>query len=138
MKIKVKKEEYKKILLEETEVDIPEKTMYFWHNGERVAYCVTPVWTTWNKEHYSKEEEIYEYKVVKVDPTDRKIEAFSISVSGFDEILYGKRNVSKAQRILENILLYPEENTRTKEQFMTDYKQTLIAINCYITLEDEV
>jgi hypothetical protein len=136
MKYKVQKEEYKRVLLEEVEVDIPEEPKYFWHNGERVAYCVTPIWTKWNKEHYQKEEEIWELRIVKVDPSFRKIQAFFIRVSEFGEILQGKRDGHKLQRLIENLLLYPEENIRTKEQFMTDYHNTLKEIDNYITLAD--
>lgn len=134
MKYKVRKEEWKKTLSDEFEVDIPEKPVHFWHNGERVAYRVVPVWSTWNVEHYNKPEEIFEVKVVKIPAgafENRKIEAFSIRVSEFREILSGVR-YKEYSRLIENLLLHPDEDTRTEEQFMEDYKSVVEKINEYL------
>lgn len=130
MKRKLQKTEIKRVLSEEIEVEIPEKQLYFWHNGERVAYCVTPEWTTWRKEHGSPEE-IWQFRVVKVDPSNKKIEAFYIRVSELAEIFQDRGN-TKYLRLVENLLLYPEEDNRTKEEFMKDYEDVLREINSYL------
>jgi len=132
MKIQIKKEEYKKVTLDNFEVNIPENPCYYWHNGIRIAYSVVPVWTSWNKEHYSKDEEIYEFKIIEVDPTFKSIKVSNIRVSDLSETLTGRRN-KEYSRLVENILLYPKENTREKEQFFKDYNKVLEDLGLYLS-----
>jgi hypothetical protein len=125
MQIFVQKVEFKKVVSEPREVNIPISTLYLWFNGERRAYSVAPVWTTWNKEHYAKEETIYEYNVVVVDPSLYSIQSFTISVSNISDILQDVKH--PFHRLIETLIDEKEiENTsRTKEQFMADFKNTL-------------
>jgi hypothetical protein len=134
MKYTVDKSEYKKVI-KKVEVNIPETPQYFWHNGERVAYCVTPIWTSWNKEHYQKEEEIWEFKVVKIDPSFKLITASDLRLSELGDILRNEKH--QFNRLVNNLLFYPDENTRTKERFMTDYNNVLEEIHKNIPLENE-
>lgn len=130
MKTTINKEEFKKILLENVEVDIPEETLYFWHNGERVAYSVKPEWTTWNKEQYQKDEVIWRLNVIKVDPSCKRISVHDIQVSELSGII----NYSKHAfyRLVQNLLFHPDDDRRTKEQFMVDYKKVLKEIKAYL------
>lgn len=122
MKIKVNKIRYEKVN-EETELDIPETPMYFWHNGIRRAYSVVPEWTAWNVENYQKPEEIWKVNVVMVDPQDRIIETNEIQVHTFPDIL--KDSSHRYNRLITNLLFNPDEDRRTKEQFIADYNQVL-------------
>jgi len=128
MKIQIQKIEHKRI--EKTiEVDVPDKQMFIWHNGIRKAYSVTPVWTTWNKEYNDKPEEIYELKVVMVDPSDTAIELRTMRVSDLPNIADSEKHPYK--RLIENILEYPDDKQylRTKEQFMQDLNGVMEAVN---------
>jgi hypothetical protein len=123
MKYAVQKEEYKKVISKEIEVEIPVNPVYYFLTGIRRAYAIIPVWTSWNKEHYSKDEEIYSLDIVTVDPSLKMIETVNVSLSSLkDTILSEKHNLF---RLLENVLLYPDENVRTEEQFMADYNRTI-------------
>jgi len=132
MKYKVQKEEYKKVISDPIEIDIPEIPRYYWHNGIRRAYCVVPEWTSWNREQYGKEEEIWQIKVVEVDPTDAVIKAYTIRVSEFTTIL-SRSNSNSNYRLVENYLFRPDEETRTREQFMADYTATLEKIGEHLS-----
>jgi len=116
-----------KILIEQTkyepikktvEVTVPEKPLYLWHNGIRRAYSIKPVWTQWNVEHYNKPEEIYELHIVMVDPSLSKIEYVEILVSTLANIINDSKH--PYQRVIDNILNYPDENNRTYSDFVTD------------------
>lgn len=122
MKVKIKKDSWVK-QTEEVEIDLPEQVLYIWHNGSRVAYCVKPIFTTWNKEKFNKEEEVYEYAIVKVDPSvfAGTIERFKISVSSIPDILKDSKNQNI--RLVEDLL--EGKSNRTKEQFDVDYKSVL-------------
>lgn len=122
MKYTIQKEEYKKISTDK-EVDIPEKKMYFWHNGVRIAYMVSPEWTTWNKKHYKKPEEIWKLNILCVDPTLHSIESYSIQVSYLKDIVDDEKH--SLYRVINNYLFYPSENTRTRKQFIVDYNKVI-------------
>ena len=126
MKVKIKKDSWVK-QTEEVEIDLPEQVLYIWHNGSRVAYCVKPIFTTWNKERFDKEEEIYEYAIVKVDPSvfGGKIERFKISVSSIPDILKDSKNENL--RLVEDIL--EGKSNREKDRFEFDYKGVLDRFN---------
>lgn len=131
MKIKVETSEWEKVTSEK-ELDLPEETLYFWHNSIRRAYSVKPIWTKWNKEHKNKEEEIYEYDIIEIDPNSfgQIIKTITLKVSSFGGIL--KDSKHPYLRLVENIVLKPEEDRRTKERFMEDYNQVLEKIKGYL------
>lgn len=122
MKISIVKTEYKQVSTT-TDVNVPEQQMYVWHNGIRRAYSIKPQWTTWNMEQNHKPEEIFELLVVMVDPSYNKIEVNSLSVSSLPEIV---KNVKHPfNRLVENILNYPNEGVRTKQDFENDLQQVI-------------
>lgn len=130
MKIKIQKYEYIRQNIE-IEVEVPEIIRYYWHNGIRKAYAVIPEWTTWNKEHYQKEEEIYAFNIITVDPTLNQISITTINISSFPDILKDSNN--NYNRIIDNILNFPEKETRTKEKFMADYNGVLEKMSKILT-----
>lgn len=128
MKITITTTEYVRTLME-TEVNVPDKQLYLWHNHIRRAYSVKPKWTTWNMEHQGKPEEIYAFDVVMVDPSDNKIEVFELTVKSLVEIINNEKHPYK--RLVDNILKYPDdtEYIRTKEQFERDLELVLQKID---------
>lgn len=125
MKTEIITTEYKK---KETrkEVNIPEEILYLFFTGIRRAYKITPVWTSWNKEHYQNDEVIWQYEVVSVDPTDKIVKLFNIQVSHMGDVLRkGEGNDRELIRIVEH-LIYPDDYAvRTKEQFEVDYNNVI-------------
>jgi hypothetical protein len=131
MKHKIQSYEYKKVLSEEYEIEIPEKPVYYFQTGIRRAYAIVPVWTKWNKEHYQKEEEIYSLNVITVDPSVLMVEITNFSISGLNEIMRNENH--SLHRLMENVLETPHENKRTEEEFYADYNNTLRKIHEQLT-----
>lgn len=123
MKYNVQIEEWKKTISKEIEVIIPENPVYYFQTGIRRAYAIIPVWSKWMKEQYNKEEEIVALNIVTVDPTNRQINAIQIWVSELNNIMRDSKHF--LHNIIENVLLTPEENKRTEEQFSIDFNNTL-------------
>jgi len=124
MKILITKTEYKRIE-KKIKVNIPDKQMYLWHNGVRMAYSIKPEWTSWNRENLNKPEEIYKLVIVAVDPSDNCIEIVELPISSLSQIVNDSKH--KYQRLIDNILNYPNdvEYIRTKEQFENDLQMVL-------------
>lgn len=128
MEIEIKKTEFTRTV-KTVKVTIPEKQMYLWHNGVREAYSVKPVWTTYKVEHHNQPEQIYELSVVSVYPSGKEIKHINLQIHDLVNILADPKN--KYQRLVDNILNYPEdkEYIRTKEQFDADLKSVITEIN---------
>lgn len=126
MKKKINKGKYERVI-DEIEINIPEQPMYFFHTGIRRMYSVIPEWTTWNKKNYKKDEEVWRFKIIVVDPSNKIIEAHQIPVNFFEKII--NKSDHPFNKLIENMVFCPDENTRTKEQFMEDYNNTLTNIN---------
>lgn len=127
MKVSITKTEYTRT--EKTvEVDIPERQLYLWHNGIRRAYSVKPIWTTWKMDQESKPEEMYELKVIMVDPSDNQIEVSRLYVNRLPEIVADAKH--KYQRLVEDVLNYCDdgEYVRTKKQFEADLEKVLLEV----------
>lgn len=124
MKVKIEKYRYERVK-EEVEISIPEQKLFFFVTGSRVSYSIKPIWTTWNKEQYQKEEEIYSYDVIAVSRSFCNIiEKFNISIDSFPDIIkQGESN--KYNRLVEAILDPSGECGRTEEQFLADYNAVL-------------
>jgi hypothetical protein len=122
MKHTIKTYEYKRIEKTATEIEIPEETIYCFQTGIRRAVKIEPQWTTWNKENYQKDEEVWNLKITCVyNSFECKIEQYTIQVSQLeDNINRGKDSYS-----IPNLLLHRDFNLRTKEQFEADLKIAL-------------
>ena len=78
-KMKIKQYKYEKVEVTEKDWEIPTEPKYFFETFIRRAIAVIPVFTTWNKEVYNKEEEIYELSIICVyQSSEAKIEKFDV------------------------------------------------------------
>lgn len=122
MKKQIKTYKYEKIEVNSTEIEIPEEPMYVFQTGIRRAIRIIPQWTTWNKEYYQKDEEIYALDVVCVyNCWDKKIEIDEIQISQIESILAN----DKEGKSIPYMLLHKLYNARTKEQFNADLQAVI-------------
>lgn len=125
MKVQIKQYKYEKIETSSFDLELPEETSYFFETCIRRSIRIVPVFTSWNKEQYNKEEELYKFDITCVYLSfECKIEKFSVSVSDFE----------KDKEIIEkNLFLRSWINgwfdKRTKTDFENDLKQAIDKIN---------
>lgn len=121
MKISIKTYKYEKVIINDCDFELPEKTCYFFETGIRRSIKVVPIWTTWNKEKGNKEE-IWSYDITCVYRSfECKVEKFSISVSNIEDLYQAKGEKSEfVKGLLDNHF-----QKRTEEQFNSDLKSTI-------------
>lgn len=106
------------------EAELPEITSYYFETGVRRSIRLVPKWTTWNKEQYGKDEELYGYYVTCVYLSfENKIESFSINISDFENAL-NKSKPSKEEDLIIS-LVKNWLNIRTKQQFEADFNTAI-------------
>lgn len=128
MKLKIKQYEYEKIEVASKEIELPTETSYFFETGIRRSIKIIPRFTTWNKEHYNKEEELYELIVVCLyQSSECKAEKFSLRVSELENIYYSEKSEHK---IFVTALIENWFDKRTKEQFDADFNNTFSEMQC--------
>lgn len=134
MKINLKTYEYKKIELSNTEFNIPDEISYYFQTFIRRSIRVIPIWTTWNKEQYGKEEEIFSYHFTCVYQSfENKIESFEISVSNIESLYNSDKSNGNSDLIKS--LLNNDLNVRTKDQFEADLYNAIEELNKYSTVD---
>jgi len=125
MIVQIKQYKYEKTETSSMDLELPEETSYFFETGVRRSIRIKPIFTTWNKERYNKEEELYYFDVTCVYlSSECKIEKFRVNLDEF----------KKDKEILEkNMFLRSWVNDwfdkRTKEQFDADLKQAIDKVN---------
>lgn len=122
MKLKIKKYEYVKKEVESKEIELPKETSYYFETGIRRSIKIVPRFTTWNKERFNKEEELYEFKIICLYNSSKCIaEKFTIRANDIEEIYYSEKHKHKD---FINALIEGWFDKRTKEQFEDDFKYT--------------
>lgn len=130
--MKIRKFKHEKVEIESVEWDVPTEPIYLFETGIRRSISIIPKWTTWNKEAYNKEEEIFELGIVCVYQSfEAKIEAFNIPISRIEELYYLKP-VYGGEDSIAKLLVDNDGNTRTKEQFDADFE------NCLNKIKDKL
>lgn len=132
MKLRIKQYEYQKIEVESKVIDLPTETCYFFETGIRRSIKIIPRFTTWNKEQYGKEEELYELEVICLyNSFECKAEKFKIQASSIEGIYYSKvgEHISEHRDFIVS-LIDGDFYKRTKEQFDADLNDTLSQIQC--------
>ena len=125
MKVQIKQHKHVKVETSSFDLELPEETSYFFETGIRRSIRIVPIFTTWNKEQYNKEEELFKFDITCVYLSfECKIEKFSVSVSDFD----------KDKEIIEKNLFLRSQinkwfNKRTQIDFENDLKQAIDKIN---------
>ncbi len=130
MDITITKYSYERV---ETDVvvTISDKPIYCFQTGVRLAYAITPQWTTWNVETYNKPEEIYEYQIIQVGNSyGQTIEIWRIRTSDIPELINGKCD---KRRFCCEKMTGDEFDLRTKEQFMKDYNSVINTCKEFLT-----
>ncbi len=122
MKLKIKQYEYQKIEVASKEIQLPTETSYFFETGIRRSIKITPRFTTWNKEQYNKEEELYELVVICLyNSFECRAEKFKILADSIGEIYYSTNHKHKD---FITSLINGDFHKRTKEQFDDDFTHT--------------
>ena len=125
MLIQIKQYKYEKTETSSMDLELPEKMAYFFETGIRRSIRIKPIFTTWNKEEYNKEEELYYFEVTCVYLSfECKIEKFIVTLDDFKK---DKEIVEKNMFLRSWVNNWFDE--RTKEQFDADLKQAIENIN---------
>lgn len=120
--MKITQYEYEKKEVASKEIELPKETSYYFETGIRRSIKIIPRFTTWNKERFNKEEELYELEVICLyNSSECMAEKFKIRVSEIENIYYSEKHKHK-QFIVA--LIEDWFDKRTKEQFEADFKYT--------------
>lgn len=115
MKIQLKQYKHEKVEISSVDFELPEETVYFFETHIRRSIRIKPVFTTWQKEKFQKEEELYYFDVTCVYlSSECKIEKFKVYLTSFPDATYAtekKFNEAWTQNWFD---------PRTKEQFEVD------------------
>ncbi len=117
---------FEKVKVGSKEFIEPTEPCYFFETGIRRSIRISPIYTTWQKENYNKDEEIYQYDITCVYLSwECKVEKFSIPKSDLSDLYYRKEKYSPF------VVSWIDEcfNERTKEQFDADLSQVIEIIN---------
>lgn len=131
----MKIEQYKleKIVTESKEWEVPQEPQYYFETGIRRSVAIIPKWTSWNKEQYNKDEEVFALDIICVYQSfDAKIEKTSINISSINDA-YNRSKESQSS-IIKFLIDYAHDCKRTKEQFMSDYTGCLESISKVLPL----
>lgn len=111
----------------ELDIQIPQEQSFYFETFVRRSICITPVFTTWNVEKYSKPEEIYKLEVVCVYLSQElKIEQCSISVFQIEHTYnHDKEHKTLECQIIKFLMDFDSSNKRTKEKFLEDYNKAI-------------
>ena len=124
MEINIDQYEYVKKKIKSRVFTLPETIQYLFETGIRRSIRIEPIFTTWNKENYDKDEELYEYKVTCVYGSfECKIEVFNIRVSSIADPLTSQ-DKSFIEAWTKNHF-----NKREKAQFDADLAASLAVIS---------
>jgi hypothetical protein len=123
MNLKIKQYEYEKKEIASKEIELPKETSYYFETGIRRSIKVVPRFTTWKKERYNKEEELYELIVICLyQSSECKAEKFNLRISELENIYYSEKDKHKG---FVTALIEGWFDKRTKEQFEADFNNTI-------------
>ena len=122
MKLQIKQYEYEKKEIASKEIELPTTVSYYFETGIRRSIKITPKFTTWNKERFNKDEELYELQIICLYNSSECIaEKFTIRVKDIEEIYYSEKHKYKS---FVDGLVNEWFDKRTQEQFEADFKYT--------------
>jgi hypothetical protein len=128
MTLKLKQYKYEKIEVASKEIQLPTEISYFFETGIRRSIKIIPRFTTWNKEQYNKEEELYELIVICIYQSQEcKAEKFSLKASELENIYYSEKHKHKE---FVTGLVEGWFDERTKEQFDADFNAVFSEMQC--------
>lgn len=122
MKLNIKQYKYEKVEIEAKEINLPTEVTYYFETGIRRSIKITPVFTTWNKEIFNKEEDLYCLEIICLyNSSECKAEKFTINTKEIETIFYSEKHKYKG---FIDSLVNDWFDLRTKEQFEADFKYT--------------
>jgi hypothetical protein len=122
MKLNIKQYKYEKVEIEVKEIDLPTEVSYYFETGVRRSIKITPVFTSWNKERFNKEEELYCLEIICLyNSSECKAEKFTINTKEIETIFYSEKHKYKG---FVDSLVNDWFDVRTKEQFEADFNYT--------------
>ena len=128
MKLTLRQYQCKKVEVASKEIELSTEVSYFFQTGIRRSIKIIPRFTTWNKEQYDKEEELYELEVICLyNSFECKAEKFKIRVNSIEEIYYSEKH--KHNNFITS-LIEDDFHERTKEQFDADFNHTFSEMQC--------
>ena len=123
MKTTIKQYEYEKKEVASKEIELPTETTYYFETGIRRSIKIIPHYTSWNKEQYNKDEELYDLEIVCLYlSSECKAEKFKIRVSDIEGIYYSEKHEHKN---FVTALVEDWFGKRTKEQFEKDLNRLI-------------
>lgn len=127
MKIEITQYEYEKVEIAKKEIEIPNVVSYYFETGVRRSIRMSPIFTTWNRKNYDKDEELYELEFLCLyQSSEFKIEKFKILASELESIYYTEKHKHKA---IVTSLINGWFDKRIKEQFEADLNYMLTELN---------
>lgn len=124
MKMKIKQYEYVKKEIASKEIELPKTVSYYFETGIRRSIKIIPHFTTWNKERFNKDEELYELEIICLYNSFKcKLEKFTIRINQIEEIYYSKHPNEYQDFVTP--LINGWFDKRTEEQFNNDLKNIL-------------
>ena len=128
MKLAIKQYKFEKKEIASKEIELPSETSYFFETGIRRSIKIIPHFTTWNKEQFNKEEELYELEIVCLyNSSECRAEKFKILAKQIEEIYYSEKHEHKE---FINALIEGWFDKRTKEQFDEDFNNIILEMQC--------
>lgn len=118
MKLQIKKYEFKKIEVKSREIELPTETSYYFETGVRRSIKIKPVFTTWNKENFNKDEELHLLEITCIYSSFMcEVEKFHININEIEEIYYSDKHKHNdfIRGLVQNWF-----DKRTEEQFNSD------------------
>lgn len=126
MDLVIKQYKFEKVETDSRIIRIPTEESYFFETGVRRSIRIIPHFTTWNKERFDKDEELYELEITCLYGSfECRIEHFKIRGSDIESIAYSKEHKYKS---FVTSLIEDWFDKRTKEQFEGDLKELLTKI----------
>ena len=123
MKLNIKQYKYEKKEIDSKEIELPTETSYYFETHIRRSIKIVPIFTTWNKDQFNKEEELYQLKITCVYLSyECKVEKFVLDLKEIERIFYADTDKNKD---FVTALVSDWFDKRTKEQFEADLNQTI-------------
>jgi len=123
MKLNIKQYKFEKVEIESKEINLPTEITYYFETGIRRSIKITPMFTTWNKKQFNKEEELYYLDIICLyNSSECMAEKFTIYIKDIEKIFYSEKH--KYKGFIE-ALVNGWFDDRTKEEFEEDFKYTI-------------
>lgn len=93
--MELKQYKFEKVEIGSKTWELPTEKKYYFETGTRRSIMVKPIWTTWQKESFNKDEEVFRLEIICVSTSwENKIIFHEIQVTDIENLYYStNRNV---------------------------------------------